>query len=170
MKDGCVTEEFGIPSVRSDDKVVNQLDEVTRDSEIKASEIFDRLEEILNHISNIQNITSQLEKKIENSNLEDKEEYNTLLSELHATTLDSSDEVMNIMDTMQYQDIHRQKIERVINVIRGLARYMNSLFDSDIHDDDRVSSAQYIPGDKDDENVMDNNDIEKILASFTATK
>lgn len=168
MKDGSVTEEFGLPSVHSDDKVVNQLDEVTRDSEIKASEMFDRLEEISNHIVNVQNIATQIENKIKDSSLEDKDEYAKLLSELNNTTLDTSDEVMNIMDSMQYQDIHRQKIERVINVIRGLTKYMNSLFDSDIKDDERVSSAQYLPGDTENSDVMDNDEIEKMLASFAA--
>jgi len=166
MKDECVVEEYGLPSVHSDDKVVNQLDEVTRDSEIKASEMFDRLEEISNYIVNVQNIATQIQKKIQDSSLEDKDEYIDLLSELHNTTLDTSDEVINIMDSMQYQDIHRQKIERVINVIRGLTKYMNSLFDSDIKDEERVSSAQYIPGDKDNKDVMDNDEIEKMLASF----
>ena len=168
MKDGSVTEEFGLPSVCNDDKVVNQLDEVTRDLEIKASEMFDRLEEISNHIYNVQNIATQIENKIKDSSLEDKDEYSKLLSELHSTTIDTSDEVMNIMDTMQYQDIHRQKIERVINVIRGLTKYMNSLFDSDIKDDERVSSAQYLPGDAENSDVMDNDEIEKMLASFAA--
>lgn len=41
---------------------------------------------------------------------------------------------MMAMDAMQYQDIHRQKIERVINVMRALSRYMSSLFEGKIDD------------------------------------
>ena len=78
----------------------------------------------------------------------------------------SSDEIMMIMDTMQYQDIHRQKIERVINVMRSLLRYMNTLFGSDIKDEERVSSAQHIVGDSDTEDVVTNEEIEALLESF----
>jgi len=78
----------------------------------------------------------------------------------------SSDEIMNIMDTMQYQDIHRQKIERVINVMRGLLRYMNTLFGSSVKDEDRVSSAQHIIGDKDSVDIVSSDEIEELLNCF----
>lgn len=71
-----------------------------------------------------------------------------------------------IMDTMQYQDIHRQKIERVINTIRALTGYMNSLFHSEIDDDSRVSSAQHIDGDSSQDDVVNEDEIEALLASF----
>jgi len=54
---------------------------------------------------------------------------------------------MNVMDIMQYQDIHRQKIERVINVMRALSKYMNTLFEGKIDDEKRVASATHIVGD-----------------------
>jgi hypothetical protein len=72
---------------------------------------------------------------------------------------------MMIMDIMQYQDIHRQKIERVINVMRALSKYMNSLFYSDIDDKSRVSSATYIAGDE-NTNVLNEEDIEALIAGF----
>lgn len=54
------------------------------------------------------------------------------------------DEIMMIMDMMQYQDIHRQKIERVINVMRALANIRSSLFEGSIDDEKRVGSAIHI--------------------------
>ncbi|MDE7235869.1 MAG: chemotaxis protein, partial [Helicobacter japonicus] len=74
---------------------------------------------------------------------------------------------MQAMDLMQYQDIHRQKIERVINVMRALAQYMNSLFEGKIDDSKRVSSAVFIAGD-DKEDVVNEDDIEAMIASFGA--
>ena len=71
------------------------------------------------------------------------------------------------MDIMQYQDIHRQKIERVINVMRALAQYMNSLFEGKIDDSKRVSSAVYIAGDN-KEDIASDDDIEALIASFGA--
>ncbi len=85
--------------------------------------------------------------------------------------LNASDEIndasMQAMDLMQYQDIHRQKIERVINVMRALAQYMNSLFEGKIDDSKRVSSAVFITGDNKDD-VANEEDIEALIASFGA--
>ena len=76
------------------------------------------------------------------------------------------DEVMMTMDMMQYQDIHRQKIERVINVMRALSKYMSSLFEGKIDDDKRVGSAIHIEGDTTTENVVSNADIEALINSL----
>ena len=80
---------------------------------------------------------------------------------------DHGDAIMNIMDIMQYQDIHRQKIERVINVMRALSSYMNQLFAGRIDDEKRVTSAKHLPGDTDTEDVVSTDDIEALLASFS---
>jgi len=72
---------------------------------------------------------------------------------------------MNVMDIMQYQDIHRQKIERVINVMRALSKYMNTLFEGKIDDDKRAPSAQHLSGDTHNE-VASTDDIEALLAQF----
>jgi len=154
-----------LKEIGHDDKVVHQLDEVTRDSEKKAGEIFDKLELITNHLTNSINVTTQLEELFQKSRVKDKEKYLKLLSELKNNSYDSQDEIINIMDIMQYQDIHRQKIERVINIIRALNNYMNSLFSSNIKDEERVSSAQYIAGDNKDD-VLSDEEIEEMMKQF----
>jgi len=158
-------EVVSLPSIGKDDKVVDQLDQVTRDSEKKASEVFDKLELLMNHAQNINNIATELSVLVKKSKIKNKEPYTKLLDELTKTADQSLDEVMNAMDIMQYQDIHRQKIERVINIVRALNNYMNSLFSSNIKDEDRVSSAQYIAGD-DKEDVLSDDEIEKMLKEF----
>jgi chemotaxis regulatin CheY-phosphate phosphatase CheZ len=77
----------------------------------------------------------------------------------------TQDEIMMAMDIMQYQDIHRQKIERVINIMRALIKYMNRLFEGKIDDTKRVKSATHIHGDE-NEDVVDENDIEALIAQF----
>ncbi|HFB54036.1 MAG TPA: chemotaxis protein, partial [Sulfurimonas autotrophica] len=77
----------------------------------------------------------------------------------------SGDSIMNVMHIMQYQDIHRQKIERVINVMRALSKYMNTLFEGKIEDEKRVSSATHIAGDTHND-VASTEDIEALLAQF----
>jgi chemotaxis regulatin CheY-phosphate phosphatase CheZ len=171
------------PPPTQEHKVVSQLDDVTRDSEIKASEIFDKLEEISTHVGDVEEFASGLTDTIEqNIELFEKlcekfpnvdsfktalEDNKTALSkakDVTAKSQNSSDEIMMIMDIMQYQDIHRQKIERVIGVMRALSKYMNSLFDSEIDDHKRATTANHISGDSYD--AVSEDDIEVLLESL----
>ena len=79
----------------------------------------------------------------------------------------SQDDIMMAMEIMQYQDIHRQKIERVINIMRALVKYMNRLFEGKVEDEKRVKTAKHIHGDENDELVSED-DIEELLAKFGA--
>jgi len=92
------------------------------------------------------------------------------MDELIESAQNANDQTMVAMDIMQYQDIHRQKIERVINVMRALSGYMNSLFEGKIADEKRVSSAVHIQGDTSTEDVVDEEDIEALIAAFGAKK
>ena len=167
-----------------ENKMVHQLDDVTKESEEKASEIFDIIEGISNDLmekeGNSQRVIGALLSNIElfknlHTKFPDVEAFKTQLEVNEAALVDaneelvtlqtSGDSIMSIMDIMQYQDIHRQKIERVINVMRALSRYMNTLFEGKIDDDKRVSSAQHIVGDEHND-VASNDDIEALLAQF----
>lgn len=173
------------PPPTDDNKMVHQLDDVTKESEEKASEIFDLIEGISNDLSDgekdVKAIRSVLNSNIElfttlSTKFPHVEAFKTQLGQnedaIHS--LDSileklqngGDTIMNIMDIMQYQDIHRQKIERVINVMRALSTYMNHLFSGKIDDSKRVSSAVHIHGDTTTEDVVSSDDIEALLASF----
>ncbi len=173
------------PKATHDNRVVEQLDTVTRDSEQKASEIFDKLDGISEYISHVENEAENIITILkENSELFEKllncfpevETFKIFYEKNHQAlpmvediiekSQMSADEILTIMDTMQYQDIHRQKIERVINIMRSLLRYMNTLFGSEIKDEERVSSAQHIIGDKDNEDVVTPEDIEELLNNF----
>ncbi len=176
--------EWPPPPPTDDHKVVEQLDDVTKDSEKKATEIMDKLEEINNFVMDTEEkantIVEVFEKNIETfeklsqkfpnielfkSSFEQNKDALEQINEIIQKSQDSEDEIMMIMDIMQYQDIHRQKIERVINVMRALSKYMNSLFASDIDDTKRVSSAVHIEGDQSDD-LVDSAEIEALLESF----
>ncbi len=171
------------PPPTDEHKVVDQLDNVTRDSEEKATEIFDKLEEISGFSGDIEDVTNELRdtlvrnielfenlsQKFPNiesfqSMLEENQKALTISTEITEKSQGASDEIMMIMDIMQYQDIHRQKIERVINVMRALSKYMNSLFDSDVEDKNRAPTAVHIDGDTAD--TVDEDEIEALLESF----
>ena len=168
----------------NENKMVHQLDDVTKESEEKASEIFDLIENISNDLmekeesvssviealnSNIELFTTLSEKFPDVKAFQEQLERNSTAlddsNELLETLQSSGESIMSVMDIMQYQDIHRQKIERVINVMRALSNYMNSLFEGRIDDDKRVSSAQHIVGDTHNDTASVD-DIEALLAQF----
>ncbi len=173
------------PPATKEHQVVHQLDDVTRDSEEKASEIFDALDAVMNDIEGALALNEKIQALAG--------DFETLFATLHGKfpgierfrqaesdarqlqrlsdeTVDllqsANDQILGAMDTMQYQDIHRQKIERVINIMRALSRYMSALFEGSIEDEKRVKSARHIEGDTSTEEVISNDDIEALIAQF----
>jgi len=61
------TSSWPPPPPTEDHQVVNQLDGVTKDSEIKATEVFDKLENINNMTMNIENAATEQLKLLENN-------------------------------------------------------------------------------------------------------
>ena len=176
------------PPPTDDHKMVSQLDDVTKDSEVKATQIFDKLEAINDGLMNVEEdageITACLDSNIElftklsekfpsiepfKKALEDNEKAKAKVEDLVEKAQMAEDEIMMAMDIMQYQDIHRQKIERVINVMRALSKYMNLLFEGSVADEKRVSSAVHIHGDS-TEDVVSSEDIEALIESLGKKK
>ncbi len=178
--------EWPPPPPTEEHKVVHQLDDVTRDSEVKATQIFDQLDLIGASAEKISKMVKKIQEPLQkhqeifdnlHSHFPNVESFKTALNEqqeilntlknIEEEATNCSDSSMQAMDIMQFQDIHRQKIERVVNVMRALSQYMNSLFEGKIDDSKRVSSATYITGD-DDKDLASADDIEALIASFGA--
>ncbi len=173
------------PPPSDDNKVVHQLDDVTKESEEKANEILEEVEKLGNFFMDTEEKLTEV-KEIALSNVElfsklvehfpsietfarHKEQNEACIVKLEESLemmAQGNDATMEIMDKMQFQDIHRQKIERVINVMRALSNYMNALFAGKIEDEKRVSSATHIHGDTTTEDVVNEDDIEALLAQF----
>jgi len=181
-----VAEDDGVypPPATEEHKVVHQLDDVTRDSEQKASEIFDALDAVMNNTDEALQELQEIQKKIDDFEklfstlhekfphisrfekaLEETKEIGGHIEGIVNLLETSNDHILNAMDTMQYQDIHRQKIERVINIMRALSKYMSLLFEGKVEDESRVKSAKHIEGDT-TEDVVGNDDIEALIAQF----
>ncbi len=173
------------PPPTDDQKMVHQLDDVTKDSEIKASQVFDKLDNVNNFMMDAEHNAKEVIKLI-NANmalfetlvskfpnieqfqkaLDDNKAMKERVEEMLNNAQMAEDEIMMAMDIMQYQDIHRQKIERVINVMRALSKYMNALFEGKKEDEKRVGSAVHIHGDDTTEDVVTSDDIEALIASL----
>ena len=173
------------PPPTDDHKMVHQLDDVTKDSEIKATQVFDKLETVNNFMLSAEENAKEVIKLIESNialfetlvakfpkieqfqqALDDNKAMKDRVEDLLMNAQMAEDEIMMTMDIMQYQDIHRQKIERVINVMRALSKYMSALFEGSKDDSKRVSSAVHIHGDETTEDVVTSEDIEALIASL----
>ncbi|MEF3192282.1 MAG: chemotaxis protein [Campylobacterales bacterium] len=172
------------PPPSREHQVVSQLDDVTRESEEKASAIFDILDVISSEAGSCETGLKKADEILKQTQamlatLSERFPSIHSFSDHHAKIGEArqfvaqaiekqqqiADHTLNAMDIMQFQDIHRQKIERVINVMRALTNYMNKLFESRIDDDKRVSSAIHIAGDTHTE-LADEDDIEALIAAF----
>jgi len=167
----------------SDTKVVSQLSQVADDSEEKVGQIFDVLSLTLDNNAELRNKIKEYEEfalsqekflnllssKFPNINIFQKqlEKVKKFESSLQGLTALIDDEDMHIfegMELMQFNDINRQKIERVMSVIRKLAAYLNNLFTEDNPKKD-IPVAKYISGDKDTE-ALAGDDLDKLIAEF----
>jgi len=174
--------QYPLP-VKTENKVVNQLNEVADDSEEKASQIFDVLSFILDENNEIQNynksmgefIDSQvllleaLSKKFPNidvftTNLETGKTLLEASKNLSAKVDGENNKVFEAMELMQYHDINRQKIERVMAVIRKLNSYLNGIFEDD-NEKPEVQIAKHISGDSND--IVGADDIDSLIAEFS---
>jgi len=182
-KEGAEESRLPLPAT-DENKMVHQLDDVTKESEAKATEIFDIIEgisgDLMDKEEELGSVVATLESNIKlfstlNEKFPEVEAFQTQLTKneealkmtqgsIEVIQMDG-DSIMNVMDIMQYQDIHRQKIERVINVMRSLSKYMNTLFEGKIEDSKRVSSAVHIDGDTHND-VASADDIEALLEQF----
>jgi len=168
--------------VEKEHKVVNQLNEVAEDSEEKASQIFDVLSYILDENSEIQQFTKNINEFIKkqtsllealntkfpqlsvvSENLEMAKNIAPMVDNI-TTKLDAeNNQIFSAMDLMQFHDINRQKIERVMAVIKKLSNYLNGIFEDDSNKPE-VQIAKHISGDA--SNTVDADDIESLIAEF----
>ncbi|RXJ87912.1 hypothetical protein [Arcobacter sp. CECT 8985] len=173
---------FPLPA-EPDTKVVNQLSQVANDSEEKASKIFDVLSYVLDDNNDIQKtvknadeflakqaaLLESLNKKFPNISIFDEhlKKTNEFKGELKGINSKIDAENMQIfeaMELMQFHDINRQKIERVMAVIRKLSIYLNNLFE-DGGEHQEVVVAKHIHGDN-TADVLDDDDLESLIAEF----
>jgi predicted nucleic acid-binding Zn-ribbon protein len=169
--------------VEKEHKVVNQLTEVAEDSEQKASQIFDVLSYILDENNEIQSFNTEIENYFEKQkellsslsnkfpnveifkeNLEETDKMIELSGGLSGRLDNENNKIFEAMELMQYHDINRQKIERVMSVIRKLNDYLNGIFEDD-SDRPEVQIAKHISGDSHE--TVDADDIESLISEYS---
>lgn len=173
---------FPMP-VEKNTKVVEQLSQVANDSEEKATRIFDVLSYIMDENLVVQKNSKELEEFVQTqisllttlsqkfpnidifkAQLEKAQSMQGKGTEI-ASKVDSENmQLFEAMELMQYHDINRQKIERVMSVIRKLNDYLNGIFEDD-NTHAEVAVAKHIHGDSNNELVGDD-DLDALIAEF----
>ncbi len=134
----------GHPHKHLDDShLVSQLGEVTADSEVKATEIFDKLDAVLIKLEEMEKLPEKSDDLIN----------------------DIKNIIFETMSVMQYQDIHRQKIERVINTMRSISQLMSHTLDS-VSPQNFAPSAKHITGDSDTSDLVDDDELAALVAQM----
>ena len=168
--------------VSSEHQVVNQLNEVAEDSEKKASQIFDALSFILDENDKIQKNTIEIQKFLDSQlqlletlehkfpniavftqNLEEAKNIKVKNTEISNIINDENNKIFEAMELMQYHDINRQKIERVMAVIRKLSNYLSRIF-SDDSTKSEVQIAKHISGNN--EETVTEDDLDSLIEEF----
>ncbi|MAD42674.1 MAG: hypothetical protein CL623_09835 [Arcobacter sp.] len=166
----------------SDTKVVNQLSQVANDSEEKVSQIFDvlsltldnnndirgKLDEFDKYIaSNLELLTSLSVKfpniEIFNAQKKAAETMSNNIKEISDIVNTEDMKIFEAMELMQFNDINRQKIERVMAVIRKLSLYLNNLFEDD-GTSEEIAVAKHIHGDTNHDLIGE--DLDKLIDEF----
>ena len=173
---------FPLPAEK-DTKVVNQLSQVANDSEEKVSQIFDVLSSTLDNNNEFRNYIKDFEVfikaqsellislnnkfpniKVFDEHLTNANKVTSSLKDLKNLVNSGDSEIFQAMELMQFNDINRQKIERVMSVIRKLSLYLNNLFEDNTPAKD-VVVARHIHGDDTDDLIGD--DLDKLIAEFS---
>lgn len=172
---------FPLPAEK-DTKVVSQLNQVANDSEEKVGQIFDvlslgldnnnecrsKITEVESFLSSQTNLLNSLHSKFPNiqvfeQHLGEIQNVNESLTGLKNAMNDEDMKIFEAMELMQFNDINRQKIERVMAVIKKLSSYLNNLFE-DEDDSKDIVVARHIHGD--DNNDLIGEDLDKLIAEF----
>ena len=176
---------FPLPAEK-DTKVVNQLSQVANDSEEKVSQIFDVLSLTLDNNNEFRNYIRDFEAfiktesdllvslnnkfpniKVFDEHLANANKVSNSLKDIKNLINSEDSKIFEAMELMQFNDINRQKIERVMSVIRKLSLYLNNLFEDDGATKE-VAIARHIHGDSTDDLIGD--DLDKLIAEFSNNK
>jgi len=96
-------------------------------------------------------------------NLASAQALNDTFSTVSSRIDEENNQIFTAMDLMQFHDINRQKIERVMAVIRKLSTYLNGIFEDD-SDKPQVQIAKHISGDGSD--TVNDDDLDSLIAEF----
>lgn len=160
-------------------RVIDRLDEINKESEEKVNKLFEKLEAISSEVDEVEELIERIKPYVNKhkefmdffvehfpkSSIKKNYEYFkniiNILNEIETKVNTIRDNTFDAMDILQFQDITRQKIERVISVIKALHEYLNSWFASDYEKTPRARVAHTIVDESEKDKV--DQEVEEII-------
>lgn len=172
----------GVLLPEPDHRIIDSLDEITTETEIKTNEVMDKLDAAIEKVNTMVTDIDRFSKLLDRHErvvemlshkhpdnpvvkfLRDFSETLDQIEQIKKTAQECQDDIYVAMDLLQFQDISRQKIEKVIAVIRALNGYLNTWFGTSRPDSSRASVAKTFG--KEDVQATTDEDIEALIGEF----
>ncbi len=104
-------------------KIIDHLDDVTLQSEVEVSKIIDIIVDTTECLDNLKATVKELTELSASSNM-GSTKAKELLAKINTSATDAQDKVFDAMNLLQYQDVLRQKIEKIASALTGFYDYL----------------------------------------------
>ncbi len=169
----------GVRLPDNEHRVIDKLDEINKESEEKVNKLFEYLETVTEKLDETEQLINDIKpylnkhkefmeffvehfpKTVVKNNYEYFKKIIDITNKMENNISSIRNNIFDAMDTLQFQDITRQKIERVISVIKALHDYLNMWFDSSYDDKPRARVAHTIVDEKHKEEI--DKDVDDII-------
>ena len=111
--------------------VISELDTVTSVTERESNKVMDQLDQISHLVSRQQQLITEMMRHEGAQSLG----VQGAIHEVSAASKEIQDKVFEVMDLMQFQDITRQKLERIVHHLRQIHDYIAELLGTGLKGD-----------------------------------
>lgn len=113
-------------------KIIDRLDAVTIQSEAEASKVVDLIDDIMARLSNTEGVNKELKELILNKSGDD-DAMVKMSDEVTSSLVEVQEMLFNTMNLLQYQDVLRQKIEKIATALTVFYDYLGEFLGHGIH-------------------------------------
>jgi hypothetical protein len=107
----------------SPNKIIDRLDDVTLKSEEEAGKVIDIIDETITSLDKVNQFAKELKELIKSGKADEDTTFKSLGNMVSATK-EAQDELFNAMNLLQYQDVLRQKIEKIATALSTFYDYL----------------------------------------------
>lgn len=131
--------EAGVPRPDEGGHVISELDSVTSVTERETNKLLDQLDQISRLVGRQQTLITEM-MKAEGTQ---SPEIQKAIHEVMSSAKEIQDKVFEAMDLMQFQDITRQKLERIVYHLRQIHDYIVELLGTGLKSDRERASISH---------------------------
>lgn len=131
--------EAGVPQKDEAGHVISELDSVTSVTERETNKLLDQLDQISRIVGRQQTLITEMMK----AEATQSPDIQKAIHEVMSSAKEIQDKVFEAMDLMQFQDITRQKLERIVYHLRQIHDYIVELLGTGLKSDKERASISH---------------------------